>query len=1131
MFNTPLVGRDREKLELLAALDEVLGGRGRLLILEGEPGIGKTRLADEVGSIATDRGCTVCWGRCLEDGGAPAFWPWTQVLRACAQSDSSPDGIEDSTGYLARLLPEIFSSAGSKAAEPHTGVLSATSATGADEPEIERFGFFDAVATFLKSAAASRPMVIILDDLHAADEESILLLGFLVRDIRQTRMMIVATYRDSDIQRRPRVAQLLGSLSREGEALILRGLSLSDVAQFVELQAGIRPDEKMAEQLYNATEGNPFFLTEVVRLLTAQGQFSGESGRRDGIKIPNSVRATILRRVAQLSRTAQEVVQVASIVGREFDWALLRSICDMEDAQLLSALDELVSLRVVTEATAPLRYRFSHALIMESVQDSVARTHRQDIHLRIAHELERLCEGESTLAQIAHHYLQALPIGDAGKAGEFTMRAADWAMRSLAYEEAVRLYRTALDTLDFQRSGQEQRRVDLLLKLGEAECRAHYYDRFRQTFLSAAEISRVRDDAQTFGRSVLGYGMLGSDPGRTDQQLVALIHEALARIGETQPTLKATLLARLAEEIRWTAPAPDTRQIIDESVSIARRYADPQTLVDALYIKFLTIRNPATAEERLALSTEMVSLGERHKLFDSAFNLRYHRGSVLLELGDIAEVDREILELNRLDEALRRQHLGFTEVISSMRSLMEGQVEDAERLAAQALEIGRRRPNTIADQIFVVQSVLIKRESGLLGEVVPRLERVVSQHPENLPMRSLLGFCYAETDKRSLAKAEFENLAADNFSRLTLDFRWFISMAFLCETCSYLADQSRALTLYDLLTPYSLRSASIGLFGYAGDVSYYLAILAAVLERFEDAEAHFNAAIEFETRTIARGWAARVRYRYAALLFSLHDDRQYGKALEMIRDALSVAEALGLRDLVTKSRELNSSLESMVTGTSAGIQSASEEGSTTFRREGDYWTIGVGQGVFRLRHSKGLGYIAHLLRQPGAEFHSLSLTAGVTADADDSDESVAAVSDMGNERLAEINLRRGLPDHAGQMLDVQAKAEYRQRLVQLKEELDDAREAGNVERGAQIEDEIDALHQELSRAVGLGGRDRRAGSTSERARLAVTRAIKAAIEKIAEHDAQLGLYLSTSIKTGTFCSYVPDARHMISWAL
>jgi predicted ATPase len=473
----------------------VLGGRGRLILLEGEPGIGKTRLADEVGSIAADRGCTVCWGRCLEDGGAPAFWPWMQVLRACAQSGGLSGGIGDSTGYLAQLLPETFSSATGRGAGLRAAGLSAPSATGSDEAEIERLRFFDVVTTFLKSSAASRPLVIVLDDLHAADEESILLLGFLVRDIRQTNIMIIATYRGSDMHLRPRVAQLLGGLSREGEALLLQGLSLPDVAQFIELQAGIRPDEKMVEALHSATEGNPFFLTEVVRLLIAEGHFRGQGARLDSIKIPNGVRATILRRVAQLSRTAQEVAEVASIIGREFDWTLLRSICDTQDPQLLSALDELASLRLVAETTTPLRYRFSHALIMESLQDSVSRTRRQNLHLRIAQEIELLNKGESMLAQIAHHYLQALPMGDAGKAGEFTVRAADRAMRSLAYEEAVRLYRMALDTLDFGESNQERLRVELLLKLGEAECRAHEFERFRETFLRAAEISRLSADA------------------------------------------------------------------------------------------------------------------------------------------------------------------------------------------------------------------------------------------------------------------------------------------------------------------------------------------------------------------------------------------------------------------------------------------------------------------------------------------------------------------------------------------------------------------------------------------------------------------------------------------------------------
>ena len=335
--------------------------------------------------------------------------------------------------------------------------------------------------------------------------------------------------------------------------------------------------------------------------------------------------------------------------------------------------------------------------------------------------------------------------------------------------------------------------------------------------------------------------------------------------------------------------------------------------------------------------------------------------------------------------------------------------------------------------------------------------------------------------------------------------------------------------------PYASRSASIGLFGYVGGVSYYLAILATVLERFGEAEGHFCGALEFETRMIARAWAARVRYRYAAMLVSRGDARAYAKALEMVSDALSVAEALQLPDLVTRSRELKSllaSLESDSHTLSGRIASAGGERSLAFRKEGDYWTIGSGPRTFRLRDSKGLGYIAQLLRQPGAEFNSLNLMAAFIALSDEGDDSVAAVRKMGVERLANINLRRGLPDHAGEMLDSKAKAAYKRRLVELNEELEEVREIANSECAAELEDEIEALHQELRRAIGLGGRDRLAGSTSERARLAVTRAIKIAIQKITEHDSELGALFSQSIRTGTFCSFVvSDRNSQISWQL
>jgi tetratricopeptide (TPR) repeat protein len=737
------------------------------------------------------------------------------------------------------------------------------------------------------------------------------------------------------------------------------------------------------------------------------------------------------------------------------------------------------------------------------------------------------------LAQIAHHYLQALPMGDADRAGLCAMRAAEAAMAALAYEQAARLYRTTLGTLDAHGAELDRLHLELLLKLGEAEGRARNFHDSRETFRQAAETSRRNGSAEGFARSVLGYGMMGADPGRTDQHLVGLINEALRMAGPSRPALRATLLARLAEEVRWTAPAEETERLIDEAVSIARDYADPPTLVDALYIKFLIIRGPATAQQRLNLSSEMLQMAMQHQLSNLYFNLRYHRAAVLLELGDISAVDNEIREMNRLPEGILHQHLGFPELIDSMRALMEGRLDDAERLALQALEIGRRRPNSVADQIFVLQSLLIKREAGVLAEGVALLERVIAQHSENLAMRCLLGFCYAETDRRSLAKAEFESLAVENFTQVPLDFRWLLSISFLAEICSYLDDKPRAMVLYDLLLPYASRSASIGLFGYAGSVSYYLALLASTMEKFAEAENHFHEAIEFETRMIARPTAARTRYRYAATLAQRNDRHAHQRALEMVRDALSIAEAFNLPDLRSRSRTLESSLVLRVSASPAVSDQAASSGRLlTFRKEGELWVIGSPDKIFRLRDSKGLGYIAQLLRQPGVEFHSLNLIADVMAQSDERDSFTAAAHKMGGERLADINLSPGFPDHAGPMLDPQAKAAYKRRLAELKEELEDARESSNSGRADELEEEIEALNRELLRAFNVRDRERYAGSASERARIAVVRAIKTAIEKITEQDAEIGLLFRHRIRTGTFCSFVVGTESaQISWDL
>src|SRR6266542_4988417 len=286
------VGRDREVAELAAGLEDAAGGRGRLFLVAGEPGIGKTWLAEHLAGLAVERGVGVLWGRCWEGGGAPPFWPWTQIIGRLA------DGCDDETlaaylgagaGAIAQLIPGLAERLGTTATSPDPS----------PESDAARFYLFKAITGFFKKAATALALLLILDDLHAADDPSLLLLQFLARDLRGARLLVVGTYRDIEADRHPGVVDAVGQLVREGQSLILRGLDRAAVKGLIEAFSGVVPSEAKVAAVHETTEGNPLFVREAVRLLATEATLQDPG--RGGVPIPGSVRAVIQRRLTPLS--------------------------------------------------------------------------------------------------------------------------------------------------------------------------------------------------------------------------------------------------------------------------------------------------------------------------------------------------------------------------------------------------------------------------------------------------------------------------------------------------------------------------------------------------------------------------------------------------------------------------------------------------------------------------------------------------------------------------------------------------------------------------------------------------------------------------------------------------------------
>jgi hypothetical protein len=1134
------VGRSRELAELEAGLSDVLRGSGRLFAVIGEPGIGKTRLASEIASQAAHRGARVVWGRGWEEGGAAAFWPWVQVLRTCMQRHQPPPspGTDSAVSEIARLIPEVGAEFGRTRRGGRAGRRAALSSLSSDDPEAERFRLFDAVTNFLKNVARTAPLVIVLDDIHAADVDSLLFLRFLARDAHDAPLMLIVTYRESEVRLADRMPRLIGDINREGQLITLRGISEAETTKFVEGIVGRGIDPVVVTELYRVTEGNPFFLGQVVRLLLAET--STQEPRAlvpASIRIPEEVRVTIRRRLELVSESARSVLSLASVLGREFEVAEIGRISELPFERLAEALEEACRAGLLTEMPeATGRYRFNHALVAETSYGDLAKPYRQQLHARIARTLEHLYRADldEHLAEIAFHLVRALPAGDPAKAVDYAWRAAERATQLLAHEEAARRYRIALEALALQNSPDQSLRCELLLARGDALYRARLFQDSRLTFEQALELARRLKGPELLARAVLGIGLLPSDPGTVNQALLALLEEALNAMGDQDNALRAMLFSRLSWELYYQSGAEERRAMLSQkAVAIARRLGQDETLIYVLHNWHLATWGPDNLHERLAVANEIIRLCEKSANHLYAPRARYLRLADLLELGEVQAVDDELENFSKLKEHAWLA-LADKERAQATRALIDGSFEEAQQLAETARTLGERLGHR-ATMNFRLQRFALGRELGAFEGFEPLLTAALTNSGPLALNRCLLALVFAETGRPDEAKSQFEVLARDDFAAFPRNAAWLAEMVMLAQVCAFVGDAPSAAILYKLLHPYSSRNATIVLTVCLGSVAHYLAMLAATMSHFAQAQAHFEEALKLNHLMGAKPFVARTQLEYAAMLLAQGRPNDRERALDLLHQALDTATALGMKAIEERAKKLFGKLSSSGKDgldRRAGTVDAERGVENLFRKEGHFWTIAYQGRVVRIKDLKGIGYIARLLQHPGSEFHVLALEAGVDAAGLDgrSVEGVTRLVVRTEQEIAELGLRTGGLDDAGAMLDSEAKTAYKRRLVELREELDEAKEFGHVQQSSRIEEEIESLVKELSRAVGLGGRDRRAASQSERARINVVRAIKSATEKIAAHHSELGCMLSKAVRTGTFCRYLPDSRNPTSWA-
>jgi DNA-binding SARP family transcriptional activator len=886
-----LVGRELELAELRAGLDAAVGGRGGLFLLVGEPGIGKSRLAEEVIEDAHARGASTLVGRCWEAGGAPAYWPWVQSLRAYVER-SEPAQLRSQLGAgaaeLAQIVPELREIIG-QVPEP------------SPETEGARFRLFDATARFLKAAAAERPLVLVLDDLHAADEPSLVLLRFLAGEIRDSRILVVGTYRDVDPTVGDPLAATLAELSRERvtRRLQLSGLTAADISRYIESSLGVAASARLVEAIRTETEGNPLFVGEVVQLLAAEGPLGEiDVGRLWALGIPQGIREVIGRRLGRLSAACVETLTAAAVLGREFRLDALEQVASESRQELLQVLDEALAVRLLTSVPADRgRLRFAHVLIRETLYDRLPTLRRVELHRRAGEALEALygARRDPHLAELSYHFFEAAPGGEVDKAITYARRAGERALGLLAYEEAARLFELALQALDLRPPVDSHTRSTVLLSLGDAQAKAGHTPEAKRTFLAAADLARAAALDENLALAALGYG--GRFPwlrAGDDHQLVPLLEEALTSLGGEESALRVRLMARLAGALRDQPSLEPRASLAQEAVEIARRLDDPAALGYALTSLFMAMWGP-NMEQLVTIADEVTPLADEIGDAERSLDACWVRRIAWLTLGDMQRAEQAARDHSARAHALKQpSQQWYDGVMRSSSALFRGDFAEAEAAAEETLRLGRRAQSWDATFSHRMLVFGLRREQGRLAEVQELLERTTAEYRGYWSLRWLTALVECELDQVGEAREAFRRLSASEILGFPRDSEWLFGLSVLTEVAAHEHDRDRAALLYELLQPFVGLNASLAAELWIGAVARYVAIAANAAGRPDDGATYFEQALILNARMGARPSLAHTQHDYGRMLLNQGEAADKDRALQLLHAATATYLELGM---------------------------------------------------------------------------------------------------------------------------------------------------------------------------------------------------------------------------------------------
>jgi tetratricopeptide (TPR) repeat protein len=1034
----PLRGRGDEVAVLTAALDHATAGRGSVVALVGEPGIGKSRLAAEAAGVAAARGFVVRWGRAWEAGGTPAYWPWRQVC----------DGIARD-GAVAALWSRR---------------------DAVTDPADARFELFDAVVRTLRELSGDTGLLCILDDLHAADVASIELAAFVARHVIAAPLLVVATWRDAEAARQP-VAEPLARLGRDATVVSLPRLSDADARALVD-EAG-PADAAVRDRLVRAADGNPLFLIETAAALATGRVAAASLGH---LPIAQAIAAIATSRLAALPADIRAPAVAAAVVGRDVAVGAWMVAAGCDEATVRDAASALVGAGVLVDLDGD-RWRFGHDLVREAIYRGAGDPAVTAAHRRLALDADaRVAAGERALAgERVRHALAAR--FDAATIAAWTIAAAEHSRGQCAYEAALAVVDAAIARTAAADPALQLARGQALLDLGDAE-------RAAEAFATAAARARAAGDIELAARAVLGLGTRYVF-GDHLHDLIADIDRALADLPATARDLRARLLARKAAALTPAAdPAPVLALARRGHAMVAESSDDAARLEVAIAVgaAFADFAHP---RERVQINETVVALARAAG--DRAAELRGLTRLVTdhIQAGALDRADTALAARDALARRIGQPRFAWQEpLFRSMRAMITGDFATCDAAVAEAAGFAGADPN-VARVAAVHRTWLLlhaDRVAALRDHEPVVLAAIRTMTPIlSGVIRAVIRIRAGELDdaRRELAALEpgWPYGRAINI------------LATLAEVVAEVGDDAARAELYDLLAPHADCYAAWGPFGLTcgPPVAAALGQLACARGDLERARAHFDSALAMTTAIgaiVGRAWTG---FWLGRALARAGDPA----ASAALATAAADARAANMPELAARC-----SADAAPAASAPVATVPSPRLPWSIVAHAGAWQVSIGGRSFLMPDLRGMAMLARLAAAPHVEIHALELVSG------------AAVA-------AEL---RG---DAGEHVDARARTAYRKRINELDEQRDIAEARGDARRAAAIERERTAIAKELSRAVGIGGKVRRAGAAGERARIAAQRRLREAIKRIAEVDGELGEHLDRAIRTGTFCAYRP----------